>query len=169
MKYFKQETDYTCAIACLRMVLSTVMEDVPSEEELAIKLKSNELHGTNPHEIVDYLNSSAPFYAKYIENGTIDDIREELKYGNLIILLISVDVPHCVIYLNDNNNHMFVHDPYFGENKAYVLKKFLSSRTNYPSARWSTDLKSVEKHHPDIDFAELKKFEGKGQYIVIQK
>lgn len=172
MKYYKQETDYTCGIACIRMVLSTFGEEFECNDEkiIADKCQSSELYGTKPKQIVNFFNMlSKDIGAEIIENATIDDVRRDKADGYEIILKISVDVPHCVVYLGDSNNHIFYHDPFFGANQSKVLKKFLSEKTNYPFPRWRVEIEPLEKYYPNVDFSGVKEYVGKNQYIRIKK
>ena len=168
MKYFKQETNYTCALACVRMVISKYGLDI-SEQELVKELKPSPKYGTNKDDLIEFIKHKG-FEAESVENSSIDAVRKAKLEGYEIILLVSVDVPHCIVYLEDNGNHLKYHDPYFGDNKSVLVKKFVSKNTDYPSIRWRTDIDTLVKYYfeNELNLKELRKQEGVCQFIKIK-
>lgn len=165
IKFIKQETDYTCAIACIRMITDSEL----SENELSTLSKTSEKYGTHPDDIVktlEYLGYES-FIIEGKDNG-IDLVRQYHKNGYNIILLISVDVPHCVVFLTENNNHIFYHDPYFGSNKSCSIKNFTSNKRKYPNIRWLVETDSLKKYYPNI-IDPTKFLVGKQQFIATKK
>lgn len=168
MKYFEQETNYTCALACVRMIFSKFGLNI-SEEELVGKLKPSPKYGTNKDDLVDFIKSMG-FEAECVEDSNLDEVRVSKEQGYGVILLVSVDVPHCIIYLGDNGNHLKYHDPFFGENRSIIIKKFTSKNAVYPFIRWRTDIDILRKYYSkdELDLDELKKQEGVCQFIKIK-
>lgn len=153
--YFKQETDYTCGAATFRMVLSAFFKDVPSESELAAELKTNDRIGTHPEEMVAAAHRRG-MEVIYEQEGTLERLDDLIEKGYVIALMISVDVPHVVIYLGSNGSHVFFHDPYFGERLARERRKFISDKNKYPFCRWWIDAAEIKKYLPDYDFTEVE-------------
>lgn len=80
MKSFRQETNYTCGVACLRSLLDAAGLKVPSERTLARKLCANKVRGTEPWRIEQFLyQSGVP--AKYVKNETFARLRCHLASG----------------------------------------------------------------------------------------
>lgn len=149
MKYFKQEKNYTCGCACFQMVLSGLgIEDIPTQDELEISMNTA-LSNTGTH-YNDMIRSGKEYGLEVMhgENGTIEHIDQLTKDGWVVVLGISLDVPHFVIYLDNNNNHIFFNDPFRGERSNFLLKKFLRNHWDI------NDKKYVMLKHdfPDLVF-----------------
>ena len=165
MVYFKQETDYTCGVACLRMLFSAFTQEVPSEQDLMIELATNDKIGTHPDKIKEVATKYG-YEVKTGENGTMA-LLDELRYdGYVIMLAISVDVPHWVVYLKNNNNHVFFNDPYFGEMLSRKIREFISPNQNYPHYRWKVKSSEFKKYLPEYNFDEV---ESNKLWIAIKK
>jgi len=167
-KFFEQETDYTCAIASILNVLSRFGNLEHNESEVASICNTTSDSGTTPKAIMNFLNSKG-HATLFLENSSIEEIEKQKELGNEIILLISVDVPHCVVYNSNDGNHIFYDDPYFGENQSVRIKKFISENSNYPFPRWKTDIKSLDKYYPNMFNKSLYEQEGVKQCIVVIK
>lgn len=167
MKYFEQETGYTCGVACLRMIFSMFMDEnsIPSEETLAEELMTNDRIGTHWENIISVAKKYG-FHAQWTENGTIHEIESLKRCGFGIMLAISVDVPHWVVYAGNNGNHVFFNDPFFGENLARTIQKFESDNQIYPFYRWRVKASEFTKYLPDYDFSEV---ESNKLYVAIKK
>ena len=123
------------AVACLRMAISQFFKIVPSEEVLEKELNTNDKIGTHPDKIQEVAEKYGLKVLKG-ENGDLNDLDKLIEQNYVIALLISVDVPHFVIYLENNGNHIFFNDPFFGEGTAVILKKFLSPNSKGYTCRW---------------------------------
>lgn len=165
--YFAQTTDYTCAIACIMMILKELEPDKDYDEmELAKICNTTDDKGTHPDDIISYFKSKG-YSASYKQNGTIDDLERFTQDGKYIIMIISVDVPHCIVYRGHNNNHFFFDDPWYGEKQSRVIKKFEKGGQKYPLMRWEVETDSLKKYYPTFDFSKVESYVGKRQYIVI--
>lgn len=165
MQYFEQETGYTCGVACLRMIFSMFMEEVPSEEVLLEELKTNDKIGTHPDKVLE-VAAKYGFYAQLSSNGTIEQIEHMRNQGFGIMLAISVDVPHFVVYKGNNGNHVFFADPFFGDDLARTIQKFESDKQIYPHYRWRVKSSEFKKYLPDYNFDEL---ESNKMFIAIKR
>src|SRR5689334_17011484 len=125
MEYFRQQTYYTCGCACFRMVLSNFKLNVPRESELELQMHTApENTGTSYADMIRIGNEYG-LQVQYGENGDIEKLEKLNEDGWVVVLAISLDVPHFVVYLTSNGNHIFFNDPFRGENSNFLLKKFL--------------------------------------------
>lgn len=162
-----QSTDYTCAISCILMVMDELNPNHSYEEmELAERCNTTPDKGTHPLDIINFFNENG-YTAKYYENGNINQLEYHKSKGEYVIMIVSVDVPHCVVYKGNNNNHFFFDDPWYGENQSRVIRKFDKGGSKYPIMRWEVETGSLKKYYPQIDFSKIESYVGKGQYIVI--
>lgn len=123
MEYFKQKTGYSCGAACFRMVLSGLGLSDVEEDKLV------ELMGTVPESGTHYddmvrVSEKFGLLCTHGENGTIEQIDQLTKDGWVVVLAYSVDVPHYAVYMGNNGNHLFLNDPFFGEDLSYLISKF---------------------------------------------
>lgn len=165
MKYFQQETNYTCGVACLRMIISHFSDFTPSEEELISILETNDKIGTHPHKLKEWaLANNYSILAG--ENATLETINSITKEGWVVLLMVSVDVPHWVVYLSNNGNHLFLNDPWYGENQAHTITKFTSENRLYPLMRWKIKNSEFSKYLPEYNFSEI---ESNKAYLAFKK
>lgn len=161
MEYFKQEKDYTCGCACVRMILSHFSIDVPTEAELEKHLKTDS-NGTDPAMMIKYLKRKG-YEVKKGENASLSEIQSLHLDGWVVILEISVDVPHFTVYNGHNGCHLKLNDPFFGQ-LSRPNKKFESEKNRHPNLRWWIRTQ---------DFGDLPyDFEGRGShkaYIAAKK
>ncbi len=165
MKYFKQETGYTCGCACFRMIISAFSDDIPDEQSLIKELSTNDKTGTLPGNLIAAAKSRE-FEVIQGENATFEDLQKLSKEGYIVALLISVDVPHYIIYLAQNPTHIWVHDPFFGEDICKEKRIFYSDKTIYPYYRWKIKASEFKKYLPDFDFTHKESNKG---YIAFKK
>lgn len=127
MKYFCQKTDYTCGNACFRMVLNHLgLEDVP-EETLVKEMNTSMCHGTHYSSMIDIAKK---YNLDYIckENSSLEEIDNLTKDGWCVVIGYTCDIPHLAIYLSNNKNHLFLNDPFFGEDVAHLISKFVRTK-----------------------------------------
>jgi len=149
MKLIRQDEFYTCGCACMRMVLNNFGLVVPSELEMIKLLNTNKTQGT-PVKSLIAAGDIFGLYA-YIEEDASLELAEYLKsHGYELIFIISVDVPHYVVYDGHNNNHVKLYDPFFGITSV-LNKKFESNKQMHPHYRWRF-IPSEFKHIELADF-----------------
>jgi ABC-type bacteriocin/lantibiotic exporter with double-glycine peptidase domain len=150
MLYFKQETNYTCGCASVRMVLSSLDMTIVDENLLIEELKTKPNSGTDKENIINYFKKFN-LDVIYENNSNIEIIKELFKQNYVIILLVSLDVPHIVV-LNDINNHqMKLYDPYFGK-LTIMNRKFNCNLQKYPLLRWRI-IEDEFKHLTEYNFS----------------
>lgn len=150
MELFYQEKDYTCGCACVRMVMSHFVKDIPSEIELEESLKATSNIGTNPKTIIDYFRNKE-YDVIEENNSSLDKVRCYYNDGYVIMMAVSVDVPHFTIYNGDNGNHIFFFDPFFGK-MSKLITKFISDKNIYPFYRWRVASDEFKKYLPEANF-----------------
>ena len=149
MTYYKQEKNYTCGCACFKMILSELKPNIEiSEFELEVQMNTS-MDNTGTH--YDDLVRIGEEYGLEVLHGVDGNLEylDKLKADGWVVALgISLDVPHFVIYLNNNGNHIFMDDPFRGPNSNFQIKKFLRNH-------WLIDHKKykvLETDYPDLVF-----------------
>lgn len=148
MKFFNQETFYTCGCACFRMVLDHFNLNVPRENDLAKQMHTTPENTGTSYEDMIRIGLKYNLDVKYGQNGNLSYLDKQIREGWVVILGISLDVPHYVIYLENNGNHIFFNDPFRGERSNMELKKFLKNH-------WFIDHKKyrfITLEYPEIKF-----------------
>jgi predicted double-glycine peptidase len=125
--YFAQETNYTCGNACFRMVLNHLgLEDVP-EETLIMQMKTTEHSGTHYDFLIDIADKyNLDCISK--ENSSLEEIDNLTKNGWCVIIGYTLDIPHAAVYLGNNGNHLFLNDPFLGEEQSHLIAKFVRAK-----------------------------------------
>ena len=103
MRYFPQEKKYTCVLACLRMILSHFIMNIPNEFELELELGTTE-KGTQVDAALLYLQRLGFWWRKIGYN--------ELSIDTPIICLSKKDeVVHMTIIVCKQNEKVQIYDP----------------------------------------------------------
>lgn len=123
--YYKQETDYSCGAAAMRMVLGS-LEIRKTEKELARLLNTAPKHGTW---FRDFITVSRKFNLDYISqaDGDITQLKTLMKQGYSIIvcyLLLKEKCDHYSVIKKVDKNTIHFFDPWFGKNHKYSIGYF---------------------------------------------
>lgn len=164
MKLIKQEDNYTCACASFRMVLDHLEMEVPTEKEMIEFFDTDPKRGTTEENII--LSASQDFGLKVLtgEDSNIERVENLRQRGYVVLLIVSVDVPHLVVYNGHNGNHIELYDPAFGIlhlNK----KKFESNKQYHPQYRW----RALKEEFADLKGFELDHFNNNKAFIAFKK
>ena len=151
MKYFKQETGYTCACACMRMILSHY--DIESWEiDLEKEMNTDEEYGTTTDDWKNYLDKIG---FNYIDgNGSnLSQLEWLIDNGYLVVVthIVEGGVSHCSIYNKHDEKYVYINDPAFGENKKHLIDDFM--------VMWAMD-----GLMPDLEFKQKYKY-----FLAIRK
>ncbi len=165
MTYYSQDKPYTCAAATLRMAMSRFFESVPSEDELCARLGTSEAIGTHPDKIISVAKDYG-FSVLHGQDGDLDTLDGLILDGYVVMLAISVDVPHFVVYLGSNGSHSFFHDPFFGAKLARDKAKWISDKQKYPFYRWRV---VPAEFFPEYDFSSQEGYASSRFYIAVKK
>ena len=148
MIYFKQEKDYTCGCACFRMILSHFNMEVPSEHNLEKEMNTSFSNTGTDYSDMKKIGEKYGLIVKDGINGNLNELDKLINDRWIIVLGISLDVPHFVIYLENNGNHIFLNDPFRGERSNFLLKKFLKYHWDINDKKYQ----NLKKHFPDLNF-----------------
>lgn len=117
----RQATSYTCGPAALQSVLGYYLDEY-QEDYLAKKLNTIQVYGTDFRDILRFSNSLS-YEASFLENISIDRLKEYLIQGLPIILMIqawadtttnyttSWDNGHYVVACGYNDTSIIFMDP----------------------------------------------------------
>ncbi len=118
-RLFRQEKTYTCAVACLRMILDYM--DFEVDEPTLVTLCQTDVNGTSADDLVIAANKLG-FQARK-EYSSIKDIQEYLKQGVIPILyvnLLAIDgiaITHAFVLEAMTRGSVTVLDPWRGRRK----------------------------------------------------
>lgn len=150
MEYFKQEKDYTCGCACVKMALSMFEPEFIEEELLEKELDTKPNRGTDPKNVEKFfIDRNYDVVSK--EHSSVEEIQKYFEEGWAVFLAVSVDVPHFTMYGGHNGNHIKFLDPYFGIIHG-LIKHFQNERMKFPTLRWRVVPEEFKKYFPDYDF-----------------
>lgn len=132
MKYFKQKKEYTCGLACLRMILSD-FDEIFSEEEFFETFSITEL-GLQPGKIGN-IAKNLGYKSKISKENNINELEKTLNKSPVIVLinlgLLYRKEPtkfgHFIVVKAIKDGEVIVNDPapiIGGENKKYPLEIF---------------------------------------------
>lgn len=142
--FFKQETDYTCGAACVRMILASFGVR-KSEKEIAKVMGSSPKVGTWNRQF-PLLAEKFKFCYSVGRNSSPKDIRAMLRDGFKIVINFydpKEEVGHYAIVKSANASKIYLIDPWHGPRESYSWKKFLPlwKGTIDPDRRWVFGMK----------------------------
>ncbi|HLD58959.1 MAG TPA: C39 family peptidase [archaeon] len=124
--FFKQETQYTCGAASMRMALAFLGIE-KTEKQVARLLHTNKVRGTW-HE--SFPKAAERFKLNYFvqRNSSIEGMKMLQKHGFVIIVshmaLQEEKEGHYAVLKKIGKDSISFFDPWFGENKKYSLNTF---------------------------------------------
>lgn len=132
IQYYHQETDYTCAPACIRMIVSKY-SIVVSEKEIEKEVKCTSELGTDDDQEIVRFFTSRHFDAALHEKWEFSDIKKFLEDEHDII--INYFIPetqewHYAIVKNIDNEYIHLIDPEYWPDKQYPLPSFYENWHN---------------------------------------
>ena len=134
LPFYKQQTLFTCSLACLRMVLEAVGRKM-SEAELAKIVEFKPLKGFSP-KMMEKLCEIINIDYEYHFDSSLEELKQNIKAGFHPLVLVNpsvlYDLPeeehgHYVIIKDITEEKTIINDPdqeYGGENKEIDLEKF---------------------------------------------
>ena len=123
--YHKQETEYTCGAAAMRMVLESIGIN-RSEKEIAKLLKTNKIRGTW-HKNFPIVAEKYKLNCIVRRNARISDLKKLQKENYSIILCYycpAEKVDHYSLLRKIDSRFIYFWDPWFGPNHKYSLNHF---------------------------------------------
>lgn len=137
--FFKQESWFTCGPACLRMVLA-FFGIVRTEAEVVKECDTTELGTTT----VKLSTGAYKFGLKSssLKNASIDDIKNELRKGRPVIVLIDPSYlyggisgfGHFIVIVGFSDEEIIYHDPDILEGK-YMHSKNVTFQNAWETTR----------------------------------
>jgi ABC-type bacteriocin/lantibiotic exporter with double-glycine peptidase domain len=131
--YFKQETDYTCGPACMRMIFYSLGIS-KSEKQITKLLGTNKLRGTRHRDFVSFAEKYKLRYSVN-RNATIDELRYYYKQHYKILVCYSHPIEkegHYAVIRKITPKKITLMDPISGPSHTYS--------TSYFNKLWKSDM-----------------------------
>ncbi len=123
--FYRQQTEWTCGVACVRMVLAS-QGIKKSEKELAKLLKTNKNKlGTLHREIARFFEDLKLNYV-VMRNSSISDLKHFQKQKYCIIVgyfLLEHNCGHYAV-VKKIGGKIHLIDPWYGPKHSYSIKEF---------------------------------------------
>lgn len=132
--FYKQQTPFTCSLACTRMVLEAIGRKI-SEVELSRIVEFKPLRGVSP-KMMEKLCEIINIQCEYHFDSSLQEIKQNIENSFYPIVLVNPTVlynlpkeehGHYIIVKDIIGEKVIINDPdqeYGGENKEIDLKKF---------------------------------------------
>ena len=149
-KMYPQETDWTCSIACIRTMLSGILNEVPSEEEFITQynLKPGP-HYSKDIKQLGILQAYDVLYGCDNHDVSFDDILDYVESGYSVMLECMYNYAHWFVLLgyypivgeNIEKSKILVYDPYYNEVRLLNADEFITMWIdgNYEHSRIEKD------------------------------
>lgn len=134
-KFFRQERDWTCSIACIRTLLSSFLDVVPSEDFFVIKYRlSPSAYYSKDIKKLDILSEYDVIYGC----DEIIDLEKLLDYidlGYYLMVESSLNCGHWLVFLgyfqvkdktNLEEHKVLLYDPYYDDVRLMNADEFYS-------------------------------------------
>lgn len=122
--YFKQLTDYTCAVACARMLLAFHGIST-SRESLIHDIRPLADFGTSRKKLVSGLRRNGLRCS--IRTGTTDDLRAALHQSGPVLVncrQIGQAIGHYAVAVEIDDERIALNDPWYGEGFTLTIEEF---------------------------------------------
>lgn len=138
IKYYRQETNYTCGASAMRMALSRFGIN-KSEKQICKMLGTNKVRGT--------WNRSFPELAEKLKlnyivrrNSSIYELKKAFLDGFVIVLGYYIPkgkVDHYAVVKKVDNKNIILMDPYYGDNLLIKINNFVKNWNS--DSRWDKE------------------------------
>ncbi len=135
--YHKQNRDYTCGPACLRMVLEYY--DSYQDEISITKLCGTTIAGTSLSEIANAADGFG-LQATWKTSATLKDLKSAIKQARPVIAMVDarilhgLEIPipagHMIVIFAIEKNKIRFHDPQLGHDQQVSISNFSASWQN---------------------------------------
>jgi predicted double-glycine peptidase len=124
--YYKQETNYTCGAASMRMALEA-LGIKKSEKQVANLLHTNRVSGTRTAQFPKVAERFKLDYRIERNNTTLKLLKRAYKGGFVIIVnyLLPTQGEHFSVVSKIGQEYIYLHDPWVGPDTKYPLKTFM--------------------------------------------
>lgn len=142
----RQETEYTCGVACVQSILGCYGMDY-RQDELAQILESKPILGTDYQKILLFMRMLG-FQASFVKNMSIDNLKCYINDGVTPMLELQAWAESCVDYASDwkdshyvlacgyDGNRIFFMDPWTLGNYTYLPAEELRKRWHVPDVHF---------------------------------
>jgi len=132
--FYKQETPFTCSLACLRMILEAIGKKF-SEIELSKIVEFKPLKGFSPR-MMEKLLEIANIDYEYHFDSSLQEIEKNVENKLYPVVLVNPSIlygiseeehGHYIVIKDITEEKIIINDPdqeYGGENKEINLKRF---------------------------------------------
>lgn len=133
-KLFMQERDWTCSIACIRTLLSSLENKVPSEDYIVIqyKMKPGPYYSKDIKSLQMLDKYNAIYGCDKTINYDINYIIDLMKNNYYVMVESMINYDHWLVVLayinlsnNNENNYIILYDPYYNEIKQIRVDEFI--------------------------------------------
>jgi len=140
LPYHKQQTPFTCSLACLRMVLESIGKQL-SESELSKIVEFKPIKGFSP-KMMDLLCEIINLEYNYHFDSSLDEVKKAIEADFYPIVLVNPSIlynlpeeehGHYIIVKDIIGEKVIINDPdqeYGGEDKEVGKERFLESWKN---------------------------------------
>lgn len=136
--YFKQDTNYSCGAVVVQMILRN-FGIIKSEENLMIKLHTDNDYGTHHQQIIDYLTAQG-LYCYVDTKSSLDTLRYYTEKHNLPVMVHYIEptdeLDHYSLVIGFSEDTIILHDPYNGPkfeiNKEEFEKRWNDEKREFP-------------------------------------
>lgn len=156
LSFYRQERDWTCAVACIRSILSGILDNVPTEEEFITnyKLKPNPYYS---RDIKTYhlLDKYDVIYGCENKNCEFDDILDYLQEKYFLMIECMVNYSHWLVLLgyyplvdgDIEDCRVLLYDPYYDTIRLMNTDELISMWVdgNYEKSRVKGDFIAIRK------------------------
>lgn len=126
MKLYKQNTDYTCGPACIRMAISYYSSVCPTEEAIATLASTTEDIGTLPKDMVKVVRALGYKPVVKIDCDLIELCTLSTRVPCIVLYEDEKDSYHYSLVMHVDEDSITLADPYIGKEKVVSLEYFLS-------------------------------------------
>jgi ABC-type bacteriocin/lantibiotic exporter with double-glycine peptidase domain len=147
--YHKQETDYTCGAACMRMTLE-YFGIKKSERHLAKLLGTSKFRGTWLEKLGEVADRFRLDY-DVLRHSSVADIKRLQKEGFIVIVCYwypEEGFDHYSVVKKIRGDYIYFWDPYFGSEHKYKISYFLKiwekKHHHDKEKRWLVAIKRAE-------------------------
>jgi ABC-type bacteriocin/lantibiotic exporter with double-glycine peptidase domain len=142
--YYKQETNYTCGAACMRMVLES-MKIKKSEKQIANLLKTNKVVGTWHKNIPELAEKYKLNYLILRDATWLDLVFYHQTGWRVIVCLTREKVPHYAVVKKINWHSIYFLDPYYGPKERMFIHRFKKKWHDHEGKKWLVAIKPNEE------------------------
>lgn len=132
---YKQERDWTCSLACIRSILSSITDNVPKEDELINKLdlKPGPYYSKDIRKL-GLLNTYTTVYGCSDKDADFDKLLSYMEQGYYVMIETMFNYAHWFVLLSyfpgekgdPEKSRVVVYDPYYDTTRLLITDEVVS-------------------------------------------